>query len=41
MFTARILPAYEEVLEKYRGKRILIVAHAGTSRPILDTYFGK
>ena len=40
-FTNRIIPAYREVLEKYRWKKILIVAHAGTSRPILDTYFGK
>lgn len=40
-FTARIIPAYEDILEKYRGKKILIVAHAGTSRPILDAYFGK
>ena len=39
-FTSRIIPAYEEILEKYRGKRVLIVAHAGTVRPILDIYFG-
>ena len=39
-FEARILAAYENVLTKYRGKRILIVAHAGTSRPILNQYFG-
>lgn len=40
-FTGRILPAYAEILEAYRGKKVLIVAHAGTSRPILDIYFGK
>ncbi len=40
-FTARIIPAYEDILEKYRGKKVLIVAHAGTSRPILNQYFGQ
>lgn len=39
-FTSRIIPAYEDILEKYRGKRVLIVAHAGSVRPILDKYFG-
>ncbi len=40
-FEQRILSAYEDILEKHRGKKILIVAHAGTSRPILHNYFGK
>lgn len=39
-FETRILAAYENILKKYAGKRILIVAHAGTSRPILHTYMG-
>ena len=37
-FEARILTAYENILTKHAGKRILIVAHAGTSRPILHKY---
>ena len=40
-FESRILEAYAAILEKYHGKKILIVAHAGTSRPILHHYFGK
>ena len=40
-FEKRILAGYENILEKYSGKKILIVAHAGTSRPILNHYFGK
>jgi uncharacterized phosphatase len=40
-FEKRILTGYEEILKKYPGKKILIVAHAGTSRPILNHYFGK
>lgn len=40
-FETRILSAYEDVLQKYKGKRVFIVAHAGTSRPILNHYFGK
>mgnify|MGYP002776295343 CR=1 FL=1 len=39
-FEKRILQAYDEVLQTYRGKKILIVAHAGTSRPMLHHYFG-
>lgn len=39
-FEERILATYEAILEKYRGKKILIVAHAGTPRPMLDKYFG-
>ena len=39
-FEARILTAYENILTKHAGKRILIVAHAGTSRPILHKYMG-
>lgn len=39
-FEARILGAYENVLAKYKGKRVLIVAHAGTPRPILHNYMG-
>lgn len=40
-FTDRIIPAYKEVLEKFKGKKVLIVAHSGSVRPILDKYFGK
>ncbi len=40
-FTARIIPAYESILQKYKGKRILIIAHAGSVRPIIDHYFGQ
>lgn len=39
-FEARILTAYEKLIAKYRGKRILIVAHAGTPRPMLHKYMG-
>ena len=39
-FEERILATYENILTKYAGKRILIVAHAGTSRPILHKYMG-
>ncbi|MBC7503764.1 histidine phosphatase family protein, partial [Candidatus Gracilibacteria bacterium] len=39
-FEERILTTYENILTKYAGKRILIVAHAGTSRPILHKYMG-
>ena len=39
-FEARILKAYENILAKYKGKRVLIVAHAGTPRPILHNYMG-
>lgn len=39
-FEQRIVWGYTDILEKYRWKRVLIVAHAGTSRPILRTYFG-
>ena len=39
-FEKRILAAYSNLLKKYAGKQILIVAHAGTSRPILNQYFG-
>jgi broad specificity phosphatase PhoE len=28
VFTNRIIPAYETLLEKYKGKKVLIVAHA-------------
>ena len=38
-FEKRILAAYEDILRKYKGKKVLIVAHAGTSRPILNQYF--
>lgn len=40
-FEKRIMEAYRDILEKYHGKRILIVGHAGTSRPILKNYFWK
>jgi hypothetical protein len=40
-FDARIQAAYTALLEKYKGKKVLIVAHAGTPRPILHTYMGK
>ena len=39
-FEARIIKTYQDVLIKYKGKRVLIVAHAGTPRPILHTYMG-
>lgn len=39
-FEARILSAYTALLNKYQGKKVLIVAHAGTSRPILHNYMG-
>ncbi|MDD2693842.1 MAG: class I tRNA ligase family protein [Candidatus Gracilibacteria bacterium] len=39
-FEKRILAAYEDVLAKYKGKRVLIIAHAGTPRPILANYMG-
>jgi isoleucyl-tRNA synthetase len=39
-FQKRILTWYEDVLRQYAWKKVLIVAHAGTSRPILHTYFG-
>lgn len=37
-FENRILSAYENILKKYAGKKILIVGHAGTPRPILAKY---
>ncbi len=40
-FEKRILKGYEDTLKRYPGKKILIVAHAGTSRPMLNHYFGK
>lgn len=39
-FKMRVILAYEDALKKYKGKRILIVAHAGTSRPLLANYLG-
>ncbi len=39
-FEKRILEAYTDILTQHKGKRVLIVAHAGTSRPILNQYFG-
>lgn len=39
-FEKRIMRAYESVLEKYQWKKVLIVAHAGTSRPVLSNYMG-
>lgn len=39
-FEKRVVSAYENILEKYRGKNILIVAHAGTARPLLNVYNG-
>ena len=39
LFEERIISGYADILEKYRWKRVLIVAHAGTSRPILHKYF--
>lgn len=39
-FESRIIKTYEEIFTKYAGKRILIVAHAGTPRPILHKYMG-
>lgn len=39
-FEKRILSTYEDILIKYRGKKILIIAHAGTPRPILHKYMG-
>lgn len=39
-FEKRIISAYQDVLKKYKGKRVLMVAHAGTPRPILHYYFG-
>jgi isoleucyl-tRNA synthetase len=38
-FEQRIMSAYIDILEKYKWKRVLIVAHAGTSRPIIHRYF--
>ncbi len=40
-FEKRIIEAYRDILEKNKWKNILIVAHAGTSRPILNHFFGK
>ncbi len=40
-FEARIVVAYTDILKQYAGKKILIVGHAGTSRPILHGYAGK
>ncbi len=39
-FEERILTTYEKILAKYKGKKVLIVAHAGTPRPILAKYSG-
>lgn len=38
-FEKRIITSYENILEKYKGKKVLIVAHAGTPRPILHHFF--
>lgn len=40
-FEERVLSAYQDILEQYRGKRVLIVAHAGTPRPMIRQYFGR
>ena len=40
-FEERILGAYKEILEKYKDKKILIIGHAGTSRPVLEHYCGR
>lgn len=40
-FESRILDTFEKVLAKYKGKRVLVVWHSGTSRPIQAKYFGK
>ena len=39
-FEKRIEEAYQSILSEYAGKRILIVWHAGSSRPILAKYAG-
>jgi len=39
-FEKRILTTYEEILKKYKGKKVLIVAHAGTPRPMMHHYMG-
>ena len=33
-FTARVEVGFRKIQEKYRGKKVLIVAHAGTARAI-------
>lgn len=40
-FENRILTSYEDILAKYKGKKILIIAHAGTPRPLIHHYLGK
>lgn len=40
-FEDRILAAYENALSKYKWKKVLIVAHAGTPRPLIHHYLGK
>ena len=37
-YEERIIKAYVDILQKYKWKKVLIVAHAGTSRPILRQY---
>jgi isoleucyl-tRNA synthetase len=40
-FETRILATYQEILEKYKNKKILIIGHSGTSRPVLEHYCGR
>jgi isoleucyl-tRNA synthetase len=39
-FTERVLAGYEEVLHKYKGKKILVVAHGGTGRVLRGHLLG-
>ena len=39
-FEKRIFEGYDILKTKYKGKKILIVAHAGSPRPLLRKYFG-
>lgn len=39
-FEARIITAYQKFLQEHEGKRVLLVAHAGTPRPILHHFMG-
>ncbi|MBX9808806.1 class I tRNA ligase family protein, partial [Candidatus Gracilibacteria bacterium] len=40
-FEERILNSYKEILETYKNKKILIIGHSGTSRPVLEHYCGR
>jgi len=39
-FTSRVWTVYEEVAEKYRGQRVLMVGHAGVVRAITSKVLG-